>query len=108
DQPGLRVDRGVVPPVPAVVVRRVAGVAVLLLLEDERPLLVELDLTGVRGKKPPARRGAGGRGRRPVGRSGPPCCGSPSPAGRWRGRRCGRPGARRSTPPAPRSAGTRT
>ena len=57
-------------------------VAMLLLLEDEGPLLVELDPTGVRGKKPPARRGAGGRGRRPTGLSGPRCCGSPSPAAR--------------------------
>ena len=86
-----------VPPVPAVVVGRVVGVAVLLLLEDERPLLVELDLTGVRGKKPRARRGVAGRARRPAGRSGPRCCGSPSPAGRWRGRRCARRGARRPT-----------
>lgn len=41
-----------VPPVPPVVVGGVIQVAVLLLMEKERPLLVELDLIGLRGKKP--------------------------------------------------------
>src|ERR1051325_7705662 len=53
----LRVDRRVVPVVAQVVVARVVGVTVLLLLADEVPLLVELDLPGARGKKPRTRRG---------------------------------------------------
>jgi hypothetical protein len=40
-----------------VVVGGVGRVAVFLFLEDVRPLLVELDLTGLRGKKPRTRRG---------------------------------------------------
>src|SRR5262249_8633517 len=53
----LRIDCRVVPVVPQVVVAWVVGVAVLCLLGDEIPLLVELGLTGARGKKPRARRG---------------------------------------------------
>ena len=41
----------VVPPVPLVVIGRVGGVAVLLLLIDEGPLLVEPDLAGPEGEK---------------------------------------------------------
>ena len=50
DQPVLGVVGDVVPPVPLLVIVRVERVAVGLLLEDERPLLVELDLTGLGGK----------------------------------------------------------
>ena len=49
----LGVDRRVIPVVALVVVGRVVGVAGLLLLGDEVPLLVELDLTGPRGKTAP-------------------------------------------------------
>jgi hypothetical protein len=52
DELVLGVVGGVVPPVPFVVVGRVGRVAVRLLLTDERPGLVELDLAGPRGKKP--------------------------------------------------------
>jgi hypothetical protein len=48
----LGVIGDVVPPVPLVSVGGIGRVAVLLLLGDEGPLLVELDLTGARGKKP--------------------------------------------------------
>src|SRR3954453_14514029 len=58
------IDCRVIPIVPIVVVAGVAGVCVLLLLGDEVPLLVELDLTGPRGKKPRARRGGSWPGRR--------------------------------------------
>jgi hypothetical protein len=44
DQAAARVQGDVVPAVAAVIVGGVAGVAVLLFLADERPLLVELDL----------------------------------------------------------------
>ena len=46
----LGVEGDVVPLVPLVVIGRVGGVAVLLLLGDERPLLIELDLAGPGGK----------------------------------------------------------
>jgi hypothetical protein len=45
------VEGHMIPPVPLLVVGRVIRVAVLLLLEDERPLLVELHLTGPGGKR---------------------------------------------------------
>src|SRR5262249_20775372 len=61
----LRIDRRVIPVVSRVVVAGVAGVRVLLLLGDEVPLLVELHLTGQRGKKPRARRAGPWPGRRP-------------------------------------------
>jgi hypothetical protein len=54
-QPVLSIDRHVIPPIPSVVVGRVGGVTVGLLLEDERPLLVELDLAGLGGKKETSR-----------------------------------------------------
>ena len=66
----LRIDRRVVPVVPLVIVAGIVRVAILLLLADEVPLLVELDLTGPRGKKPRVRRGVGGRGRQRSGRTG--------------------------------------
>ena len=65
-----------VPVVPLAVVGRVGGVAVLLLLGDEGPLLIELDLAVSGGKRPPARRGGRGRARRPSGCSGRRCRGS--------------------------------
>ena len=49
------------------VVGRVGGVAMLLLLGDEGPLLIELDLTREGGKAPPTRRAGRGRARRPDG-----------------------------------------
>jgi hypothetical protein len=45
DQPTLGVDGHVVPGVALAIIGRVGRVAVLLLLGDEGPLLVELDLT---------------------------------------------------------------
>ncbi len=65
----------------------IVGVAVLLLLADKRPLLIELHFAGLRGKKPRARRGLLGRvGRRPrpVAR---PCSCSPRPGDWSAGRR---------------------
>src|SRR5262249_51631802 len=67
DQAVLRVVGDVVPVIPAVVVGRIAGVAVLLLLADEGPLLIELDLAGTGGKRPPTRRGRPWRGGRRAG-----------------------------------------
>ena len=84
-QPALGIDRHVIPAVAAMVVGRVVGVAAGLLLGDVGPFLVEPDLTGLRGKMPRPRRGVGGSARRPGMRSGPRCCGSPSPGGRWPG-----------------------
>src|SRR5438270_6536207 len=76
----------VVPAIAAPVVGLVAAVAVLLLLGDEGPLLIELHRAGPRGKRPRTRRGVAGRGRRPAGRSGRRC-----PCSRRRGgRSCGR------------------
>src|SRR6185437_14322587 len=69
-QPVLRVVGDVIPVVPAVIVGRAVGIAVLLLLADEGPLLIELDLAGTGGKSPRARRGRPRRGDRrgaPVG-----------------------------------------
>jgi hypothetical protein len=40
-----------------VIIGRIGGVAVRLLLAHEGPLLIELDLTGTGGKRPPTRRG---------------------------------------------------
>jgi len=57
----LGVDGGMVPVVAAEAVQRVGWVTVGLLLADEAPLLVKLDLPGLRGKKRPARCGAGRR-----------------------------------------------
>src|SRR6516225_6193908 len=67
DQLVLGIIGEVVPPVPLVVVGRVGGVAVLLLLTDERPGLVELDLASPRGKKPRARLERRGHDRRRFG-----------------------------------------
>lgn len=69
DQPVLGVDGDVVPVITALRVVGIAGVAVRLLLGDERPLLVELDLAGLGGKRPPARCGWPSRARRPGGRA---------------------------------------
>ena len=66
----LGVVGDVVPTIAAVVL---SWTAVLLLLGDKGPLLVELDLTGFWGKKPRVRRGVAGRVRRPGQRSGRPC-----------------------------------
>src|SRR5262249_12299957 len=63
----------VVPVVAATVIGRVVAIAVLFLLADERPLLVELHLARLGGKKPPTRHGAAGHGPRPAGSSGRPC-----------------------------------
>src|SRR3954469_14891848 len=97
-QPMLGIDRRVVPAVPFVVVAGVVGVTVLLLLGDEVPLLVELDLTGQRGKNPRARRGGLWPGRR-RGRGGARRCPwRRRSAGWWRGcrtPRAGGPGQRR-------------
>ncbi|QEG26553.1 hypothetical protein GobsT_12940 [Gemmata obscuriglobus] len=63
-QSALRVQSHVVPTVPP---SGVLGVATLLLLADEGPLLVERDLMGLGGKKRLTRRAVGSRGRRSVG-----------------------------------------
>ena len=59
------VEGHMVPVVAAQVICRLVRVAALLLLGDEGPLLVELDFTGLGGKKPRDRRGVARRGRRP-------------------------------------------
>ena len=107
-QPVLGVVGDVVPPVPMVRIGGVVRVAMLLLLEDERPLLVELDLLSPGGKKPRTRRGVAGRGRRPGGRSGPRCWGPRRRVGRWHARRCGRRGVGTPSRPCPDSVGNRT
>jgi len=70
DQPVLGVVGNMVPVAPLVVVGRISGVAVALLLGDEGPLLVELDLPGPRGKKPRARQERRGHAGRPGGPAG--------------------------------------
>ena len=72
-QPTFRIQGHVVPAVAAAIIRRVIRPAVLLLFGHERPLLVELHLAGVRGKKPRVRRGVARRAH---------------PRGRRSGRRC--------------------
>jgi hypothetical protein len=67
DQAMLGIVGDEVPPVSLVVIGRVVGVAVLLLLGDERPLLIELNFAGLGGKRPRARRGRLGRALRPCG-----------------------------------------
>ena len=47
----LGIHGGVVPVVSAATIARVSGNTLRLLLAYERPLLVELDLSGLRGKK---------------------------------------------------------
>src|SRR4051794_9203366 len=69
-QPVLGVERHVVPVVAPAGVGRVSRVDVLLLLADERPLLVELQLAGPGGKRRPTRRATPWRGRPPAGRTG--------------------------------------
>ena len=76
----LRIVSHVIPPIAPLGIGRVVRVAVLLLLEHERPLLVELDFFGPRGKKPRTRRGVAERARRPSDSSGPPYCDSRRPA----------------------------
>ena len=108
DQPALGVDRDVVPGVPLPVVGGVGWVAVRFLLGDEGPLLIELDLTGVRGKKPRTRRGGHGRAPRRSGSGGRPCRGSPCGAGRSVGRRTPRRRAPGPLQPSPVGAANRT
>src|SRR5262249_30758055 len=108
DQLVLGVLSLVIPPITALVIGRVGRIAGRWLLEDERPVLVELDLTGLRGKKPRARRGVAGRARPPVGRRGPRCGGSRPPAGPWPARRCGRPGGRSRRGPCLRASNSGT
>src|SRR5262249_37065873 len=94
----LRIEGRVVPVVAFVVVARVVGVTVLLLLGDEVPLLVELDLTRQGGKKPRARRGGSWPGHR-RGRGGARRCPWRRRSGGWwrgcRSPRGGGPGHRR-------------
>ena len=59
-QPTLDINRDMVPGVPLTVVGRVGLIAILLLLGDERPLLIKLRLASEGGKSRPTRRG--GRG----------------------------------------------
>src|SRR5262249_8200828 len=104
----LGVVGDVVPPVALVVVGGVGRVTVLLLLGDERPLLVELDLTGPRGKKPRApgeRRGRAGRRPGQAGQRGP---GGRRRAARWGGCRTPRRGVQVPRRPSPRAGGSGT
>ena len=52
DQAVFGVVSDMVPPVTLVVVGGIGGVAVVLLLGDERPLFVELNFAGLGGKGP--------------------------------------------------------
>jgi hypothetical protein len=69
DELVLGVERNMIPVVAEVIVIGVRGVAVLLLLVDERPFLIELDFAGIGGKRPPTRRGRLWRAYRPAGPS---------------------------------------
>ena len=73
DQAMLRVQDDVVPALALLIVVRIAAVAVLFLLADERPLFVELDLARLGGKRPRVRRGVAGPGRPPADRGGSRC-----------------------------------
>jgi acyl carrier protein len=59
-QPMLGVEGHLIPAIPLTAVGGVAGIAVFLRLGNEAPLLIELDLLGLRGKKPRTRRGTAG------------------------------------------------
>ena len=98
DQPVFGVQRHVIPRVALVVVDRVGAVAVGLLLGDEGPLLIELDLGRPGGRSPRVRRGGPWRARRRSGYSGRRCWGSRGRVGRSAGRRT----PRRRVPGPPR------
>ena len=68
-QSALGIDGGVVPVVTTQPVQRVERIARLLLLRDEGPFLIELDLPGRGGKRPPVLGGEARHGRRPGRRS---------------------------------------
>jgi hypothetical protein len=70
DQAMLRVQGDMVPAVAAEEVVGMPLSAMLFLLADKGPLLVELDFIGPRGKKPRVHRGVVWRGRLPAGCSG--------------------------------------
>ena len=69
DELVLGVERNMIPIVAAMIVIGVRRVAVLLLLVDEGPFLIELDFAGIGGKRPPTRRGRLWRADRPAGPS---------------------------------------
>src|SRR5512135_3102669 len=64
-QSALGIDGGVVPVVTTQPVQRVERIARLLLLSDEGPFLIELDLPGRGGNRPPVLGGGARHGRRP-------------------------------------------
>src|SRR5512142_2211196 len=68
-QSALGIDGGVIPVVTTQRVERVERIARLLLLRDEGPFLIELDLPGRGGKRPPVLGGGARPGRRPGRRS---------------------------------------
>ena len=76
----LGVEGHEIPVIAALGVVRVVRVAVLLLLAHERPLLIELDLAGRRGKKPRTRHERRGSDRRPSGPGGRRCRDGPDQA----------------------------
>src|SRR4029077_9452069 len=108
DQAMFRVQGQVVPAIPAQVIGGGGGGAVLLPFADERPLLVELDLARVGGKRPRVRRGVAGLAHPPTGKSGSPCSCSRRPTGRFAAPhnrpRCARAASR----PCPLASGSRT
>ncbi len=67
DESAFGVKGDEVPCVAAVGVVGIVRVAILLLLADERPFLIDLDLAGLGGKSPRVRRGRAGRDGRPGG-----------------------------------------
>lgn len=69
----FRVDCGMVPNIALAFIRRIVWINRLLFLSDERPLFVELNFFGLRGKKKPARRGRFGHAPRSFVRIGSPC-----------------------------------
>ena len=107
DQATLGVEGDVVPVVPLVGVGGIGAVAVGLLLGDEGPLLIELDLGRQGGRPPRVRRGRPWHARRRSGCNGRRCWGSPGRAGRSGGRRIPRRRAPGPTRPSPAGAGRR-
>ncbi len=108
NQSALGIDRNVVPGISLAVVVGVERVAFFLLLGDEGPLRVELDFTGVRGKKPRVRRAIRECALRPIGSNGRPCCGPPGRADPADERRNPRRCVRGPTGPCRAADGNRT
>ena len=66
DQTAIGVECDMIPLIATKPVLLLGGIAVLLFLGDEGPLLIQLHLAGIGGKKPRVRRGVSGRVRQTV------------------------------------------